>query len=812
VNGNGANPNVAGAVGPGGGPGGPGGPGGQTTTVNAIPDPNQYIQVNMPGNTAPEVLDWLQRNTGKVILQAQNLPGGAAFRIIFSTNAGTNIALPRGEVITAIESMLEMNGISIVPMGDKFLRAEVAGSNPTKAVPFVDDATMSGPPTEVVYGRFFHLENISSDDAATRVSQFLTSTSAVISLAHENTIFVTDSLANLQQVAEFLKHYDVPISPAEEIMNIPLKNANASDVVTALTGLQSGALSTYFGPASGSVTTFTAYARTNSVIIVTAKSNHNIIKSLIDQFDTDVDPTTKTQVYFMKQATSTDMVTLLKAIVSGVQSAATAATGGRAGAPAGGGAGGAAGGFGGGGAGGGAGATTTAARDQQFSQYVTIAADTRTNSVVAYGTPSDLRQIGNLIDQVDVVLPQVHIDVIVTEVQLTKDQVSGLSSFGIDYGFTAASGTSAATTGGAKTYSASTLSSGAENLITQPAFSVNGVLTNWNLNTVLNVARQDNNVRILSNPSVTITHSQQGLISVGQRIPTITSSTTTLGSITAANNVTSTVSYTNVAIQLTVTPTIGKDGSVYMKIDQVVDDVAGEVPVNGNNQPIIGSREVTTFVTVHDGDVMVLGGLRQRQVTSNHGVMFLLGEIPIFGPLFQPDSSGEATDELIVFLKPTIVKNNYDSDAINYEMGQNSPASDITKDYLRNHSLQSSGMDVANPKYKPGATTGPSPDHAPQPVSTETPVSAEPKPVSPMNPPVSAEPAPTPTPTPAGTAPSAAPADSTPPTTSVDATPAASPAPVAVAPTVAADATPAPASSTPSTAAQQNQPERGYDK
>jgi general secretion pathway protein D len=251
-----------------------------------------------------------------------------------------------------------------------------------------------------------------------------------------------------------------------------------------------------------------------------------------------------------------------------------------------------------------------------------------------------------------------------------------------------------------------------------------------------------------------------------------------------------------VDIELQVKPTIGKDGSVYMQIDQEVDDVAGEVPVNGNNQPIIGSREVQTYVTVHDGDVLVLGGLRQRQVTSNHGVMFLLGEIPIFGPLFQPDSSGEATDELIVFLKPTIVKSSQDAEAINYEMAQNSPASDITKDYLRSHSLQSAGMDVANPKIKADATPGPSPEHAPQPV---------------------------PPPSPAGTAPTAAPttpAPVVPAETPVNAEPV-NPGPAAPAPVSAEPVAPAPSSTpisaeptspAPAPAPQQNPPQRGYDK
>jgi len=715
-NGNPGNPN--GAVGNGGGT--PGGPADVVyNPADAIPDPEVFITVNMPGNSAQEVLDWLQQNTGKIIIQGQNLP---PMRIIFSTETGKNNALPRKDVIRAVETLLSLNGIVLIPMGDKYLQAETADNIPGKNVPIIDGAQLlSMDPDGLIYGEFFDLQYLAPDAAVARITPFISAhgTADSVGLAKDSTIFVADTVQNLQNITKILSHFDRPVNSEDEIIYRTLTNASAQTVVTNLTTLVAGPLSKYFSTATsgdaGTITSIAADTRTNSVIVVTNKGNHAMVKQLLDQMDIDQEPSTKTEVFSLKQANATNATAVLQSIVTGVQTT----TGVRGG------------GAGGGGAGGAGVPTASATRDQQFSPYVTIVSDTRSNAIVVYGTPSDLKQIGSLIDQLDVILPQVHIDAVVTEVILTKDQATGLSAFNIDYGYTAANGTTTpnAAIGGSKTYSTATTQGG----LAAPAFTISGVLTNWDLNTVFNVERQNTNVKVLSNPSITVTHNQSGYINDGERIPTLSSSTTNLNA--AQGTVTETVSYTNVSISLNVTPYIGKDGTVYMNITQSVENVVSEVPINGNNQPVIGTRNIQSWVSVHDGDVLVLGGLRQRQVSSSHGVMFLLGELPVIGGLFQPDSYDSTQSELIVFIKPTIVKGETTTDQLAKELPTNSNADAISLDYLRTQDLNGNKIEQGTTmENNPDEPKGPGPDHAPSstsPVDNTAPVPATLAPTAP---------------------------------------------------------------------------------
>ncbi len=699
----GGNPNVPGGAIGGGNPGF--GPGGNYVAVTGqAPNYDELVDVQMNGQGAQEVLDWLQRNTGKIILQSQTLP---AVKIVYSTHAGPNNALPRKVVIDNVISLLALNKILITELDEHTLKAETSDpANLGRGLPMADDAKLAGPPSEMIYTHIFHLNNITSDDGAQRIVPFMSSTSTAMALPKENSIFVADSLLNLQHIADALKLFDTPVATQQEITVHVMQNARAADVASNLTALQAGVLSPWFGPAFNTqlpTTLFAADARTNALIVVTNKSNHDMVQQLIDQYDSDQQSNTKTRVYNLRQSLANDMRTLLQSIVTGVQQT----TGARAG-----------GGAGGNVAGGGAGpAGASASRDSQFSQYVTIASDTRSNSIVAFGTTADLNQIGDLIDRVDVLLPQARIEAIITEVTLTKNDTTGLSAFGINYGgFVPGNGTSVGSVvsqDGNKNYTATVGSAGA------PAFLINGTLTKWDLNTVFGVARSNSNVVILSNPFVTATHALQSVINDGQRVPTINGSASTNG--TATN----TVTYQDVSVQLAVTPFIGKDGSISMQITQNISSIQGNITNNGITNPIFGTRYVVSNVTVHDGDVLVLGGMRKRTVSQTHGVLFLLGEIPIVGQLFQPDQNDTQTTELIIFLKPTIIKDTSNTQAMLSEIAANSQSGDIAMRYQRTHDLNTANEGIHNPNIKPDATPGPSAEHSSQnsakPSSTPTP-------------------------------------------------------------------------------------------
>ena len=101
------------------------------------------------------------------------------------------------------------------------------------------------------------------------------------------------------------------------------------------------------------------------------------------------------------------------------------------------------------------------------------------------------------------------------------------------------------------------------------------------------------------------------------------------------------MSYQTIAIDLKVTPLIGDDGNVQMTIDQKVDDVIGNVTVDGNNQPIIGHREATSFVSCQDGQMIVLGGEQRTQKSQSQNKLGFLYEIPIISQIL-----GGHTDDL----------------------------------------------------------------------------------------------------------------------------------------------------------------------
>jgi general secretion pathway protein D len=581
-----------------------------------------------------------------------------------------------------------MNGVAIVPMSGNVFRAVPSQDILTKTPGIATEDTMKLPGNEDIYSRFFHLDYITSDDAARLLTPMMSPRiSALISFERSNSIFVTDTLLNLQRIAEILKAADIESEIQEDTLYIQLKNAKSSDVLTHLTHLQAGPLKKYIG----TNTSFEADDRTNIIIAVTPKANDDMIKKIVASLDADVDPTTRAQVFSIKQAVSGQVVQLLQQIVTGVQQQNTnrPTTNGRTvpgavtpGAP---GAGAGVGGAAAAAAAAAATAGTNADRDQQFSPYVTIVSDDRSNSVVVYGTSSDIRQLGDLIDKIDVTLPQVRIEAVITEVTLTKGQVSGLSSFGLSYHFLPGNTTTGTSgdAGGSRDVVVNTSTDALPGGST-PAFSFTGSLTNFGLDTVFNVASTNDKVKVLSAPSITTTHNAQAEIQVTENYPLITSTTTQIQNAAATgNNITQTVSYTPIGITLTVTPLIGDNGIIQMNITQNDETILSFTPINGIEQPIIGQREATSFVSVKDGQVIVLGGLQQTNHNIEHDKVFLLGDLPLIGQLFQPVTYSDTTSELIIFIKPTIIHSAAISDMIDQEAASQSMASKTVENYLQ---------------------------------------------------------------------------------------------------------------------------------
>jgi len=166
---------------------------------------------------------------------------------------------------------------------------------------------------------------------------------------------------------------------------------------------------------------------------------------------------------------------------------------------------------------------------------------------------------------------------------------------------------------------------------------------------VSSTLRKRNN-SIITVPAIVTSHGKKATFFNGETRPVITGSVTS-GTV---GGTTSTTTQQQIGTTLTVTPFIGVDGSVQLDLVQSVQDVTGEVQVDQNVQYIIGQRETTNYVTAKSGEIIVLGGFTK---TANVKERNRLGPIPVLGDIFGARKKATTRNELIFFLRPTVLQN-----------------------------------------------------------------------------------------------------------------------------------------------------------
>ena len=583
-----------------------------------------------------QVIKILEALTGKTSLQAPDLPN-------VKINFQTSKKLTREEAILSMKSLLSVNGMAVTPLNDKFFRVANARNVNTQAPTFITGRASDIADNQYFYTKLFELKYIDITSLRDALKTFITPNNigAISYFMRSNAILMTDTLSNIKRVEMLVERLDVKPTVREDIEFFQLKHIAAVDMKSRLQSLQGELLRKYF---QGTVVE--ADERTNQIVVITPKGNMDRIRSIVAQLDVDSEPMTSSKVFYIKHGEAKDVASILNEVIKGQQSAVKASKTAKTNA---------------------ANARNRAnavanARNKntrlptnlradqsgatrQFSDYVTIASDERSNSIVAYGTPIDLKQIENIISQVDIILAQVKIDVIITEVTLSDKQVSGLSSFGIEHSKVANSQT------GRKGWYGETSTWSLSDSDATSAFSLG--IGEQGFSAVFNVAEQNNKVKILSAPSITTTHNNVATINVSQRYPLMSGSTSYDG--TAYPTTKTEIEWRDIGIQLEVTPRIGDNGAVQMKIKQTVESVVDNVLIDGNKQPVIGKREAESYVSAMTGEILVLAGLQQSTSNDSDGDVWLLSDIPLLGNLFKPARDSFERTELIIFIRPTVI-------------------------------------------------------------------------------------------------------------------------------------------------------------
>ncbi len=663
-------------------------------------DPNAEIgTLILSDDSALQVIELYEQLTGKIVLRRQDIP---AAKINFNSRG----PISQSEAVLALESLLSLNNIMLTEVGGRFVKA-VPASNVNQNTPvMLSGSTLDLPASQQIYTKFFRLKYL--DAAESRdgvVAPLLSGQSHLVAFTKANAILVSDALLNLQRVETMLLDLDQPQQYREKIEFIKLDYIQAQDMQRQLENLSKGPLARYF---DGN-TSITADERSNQLIVVTHPDNLATILEVVKSIDVDAAPITRSEVFQLRQAKAEEVVPIIENIISGQEegreedakvtrnqnnqnnqknnnannkNAPKPAPARAASKP-----------------------TNEANSALQFSNFVGLSADTRTNSIVAYGTDSDLKSISELIDKIDIPLPQVRIEAIITEVSLDENQGSGLETFNLSFGDGAANITAGMSSITSKVITPGTPTSG--NATT--ALSTFG---NFTLDAVLDLAEGDNKVKILSTPSIVVSHNEEGVINVSQSRPFETGSTTFNNS---NNNTQTQVEYRDVGIKLTATPLIGADGSVQLQIEQTIDtvqEVSKTTSESGNidTKPIIGKREANSTITVNDGDVIILGGLQENKKDVSNTYFPLIGRLPLFKEFLSNESVDYTRTELIIFIRPTILKNPSEASEMSQKAIDLLEESEAVKDYLETGTtgdtyMDGSGFEDEKPKKEKSEKT-----------------------------------------------------------------------------------------------------------
>ena len=569
--------------------------------------------------------------------------------------------------------------------------AAVESNGVTKIVPEAD-AKQHGSPVIVgpvtaggdrLVTEVFVLKNESAAQLVNVLRPLITPNNSIAAVPTGNALVITDYADNLKRIERIIASLDVP--PAGEPIVVPLRNASALDLVQILNRLLADS-----GGAPGAApdlqqrVSVVADPRSNSVLVRSDNPSRLArVRALIEQLDTPGRAGGNIFIIYLKNAEALRVAQTLRALLSGGSDSAgppstlalspttpmsagpaTTAPGSPVASPL-------------------ASASLGAGGGAAFAAGgATIQADAANNALLVMAPEPVYNNIRAVVEKLDIRRAQVYIEALVVEVTADK-----AAEFGIQWNLLDADKFKRNTTqvGGGTNFTTrgtggnildaqvnlGSLGQGLNLGIIRGTISIPGIGVITNLALLARALETDNSANILSTPNLLTLDNEQAKIVVAQNVPFITGQYAQTGSTTTVTPF-QTIERKDVGLILTVKPQITEGGSVRLAIYEEV----SRVQDTSNPAGIItNKRSLESTVVVDDGQIVVLGGLIQDSLTDGSNKVPLAGDIPVVGALFRYDNRQRIKTNLMVFLKPTVVRsgaatNSLTADRYEYLMGE----------------------------------------------------------------------------------------------------------------------------------------------
>lgn len=601
------------------------------------------------------------------------------------------------EAIRILDAILALKGFTAVPVGENIWKIVDAKDAKKTTIPTYLDVPEETSATVVT--RIVNLKYVGAEDAQKLLSQLISAEGLINSYGRSNSLLIIDYADNISRIEEIIRAIDIP-STDTDLTIIPIVHADAKEVsetVKEILGsnsesedsestrpvdiirnrLRRAANQANNAESSGGNDNATVAARdqaakiipderTNSIILVADATDTERIRALISRLDSPVDLSSdRFYVYRCQHASAEELADVLSGLTGGSSSSSNSSLGSST-------------------------STTssslstgglsstqqrlsaqrrtpgssrntntrTGASSVNLGEDIAITADPATNSLIIASSKTDYEKILELLKQLDIKRRQVLVEALLLEVGLTDSTTLGTefaaSGGGADGGVFASSnfGNLASLLSDPTSLANFSLAAASSGTLTLP-----GDIVIPSQTLLISAAESNTNANILSAPNILTTDNEEAEIVVGQNVPFLASQSTSSDNL---NNTFNQVDRQDVGITLRLTPQISSGDFVTLRIFTEVSNVV-DATANSPLGPTTTIRTSETTVITKSGQMIAIGGLISDDTSSSDTGIPFLKDIPIFGSLFKLNTEAVRQTNLLIFITPKIIKDQFDA-------------------------------------------------------------------------------------------------------------------------------------------------------
>jgi len=675
-----------------------------------MPDEEIVPRLKFNNATLDIVLEDYGEKTGRTLLMAPTVP-----KVAITLQSQGDLSM--SEYLQAIETVLSMNGVALLEVGEKFIKVVPVAQARQESMP-IGDPTPDLPATDRLVSQMIPLRHIDLAEAQKAVEALKHKFAQVHMFERINSILITDTAANVERITEILDYVDQPVPIREEPHVVQIRFTKASDIKAKLEEIiadaqkeQQAKKSTVPPPKrSGSPgvaaakptprvagvirppkaapvepatmaeliamaergiihgkVKIIADERTNLLIIITRPENMRFFEKIIRVLDVETEPDVIVRILRLEYADAESVAETLNTLIGEVSKEKEGVpAAGKKGQPQG-----------------------TALREyveklrapegtvagkskigQLSAENIKILPDKRTNSLLIMASKSDFGAIEELVKFMDIMLSQVMIEVVIFKIGLTEAYERGIDwvqralvAYEGEGGRRSPMMAFAGAGGGERDRERMANPLGSTGLSDLSAASGNlsyyFTFFNMNLDAIIRLVASDGRSEIVASPIVLTTDNKEATINVTKEKYFFKGLKFVSTSGSGAGEWVDDVTMRKIGTKLTVTPRINEKKFVVMEISQSFEEEGAGQRISGAggpaDWPTVDSSELTASVAVRTGETIVLGGLVSSSDSGDKDRIPVIGDIPLLGRLFQWVKDTDTRDEIVVFITPYVL-------------------------------------------------------------------------------------------------------------------------------------------------------------